>query len=288
MLVQAPVLMIMSRPWALRMVSSRVPSHALMRIFSTMKSPGCGSSPLTGAAPQPPRTIALLSTTPSNSGALRVSPGAPGSTTNQTWMTATPRARAAEAKRRTFSTTFCVRACAGEPEAAKAPPSLMTSFCRSWMMSAQRRGSRVKVLARAGAAGLGVHVRLAARPDFGCDAIDGMGGGHEQGAEIGPAPGEIGDLLRRAHFADEIARGRVDPDAAGRGDPHVPALVAFHAVWHAFFERRADAGSEDAPVRERAVGGDVEHADQRLRGVVDIDELFVRRKAQAVRLIEET
>ena len=35
---------------------------------------------------------------------------------------------AAEAKRRTFSTTFCVRACAGEPEAAKAPPSPMTSF----------------------------------------------------------------------------------------------------------------------------------------------------------------
>src|ERR1700741_4365366 len=49
MLVQAPVLMIMSRPVALRMVSRRVPSQALMRIFSTMKSPACGSRPRTGA-----------------------------------------------------------------------------------------------------------------------------------------------------------------------------------------------------------------------------------------------
>ena len=102
-----------------------------MRIFSTTKSPGWGSSPLTGAAPHPPRTIALLSTMPSNNGALSVSPGAPGSTTNQTWITGTPRARAAAARRRTFSTTFCARACAGAPEAAKAPPSLMTSFCMS-------------------------------------------------------------------------------------------------------------------------------------------------------------
>ena len=110
MLVQAPVLMIMSRPWAFRIVSSREPSQALMRIFSTTKSPGWGSSPLTGAAPQPPRTIALLSTMPSNNGALSVSPGAPASTTNQTWITATPRARAAAARRRAFSTTFCARA----------------------------------------------------------------------------------------------------------------------------------------------------------------------------------
>ena len=107
MLVQAPVSMIMSRRPLFRIVSSRVPSQALMRIFSTMKSPGCGSRPATGAAPQPPRTIALLSTTPSNSGALSVSPGAPGSTTNQTWMIITPRARAASASRRTFSTTCC-------------------------------------------------------------------------------------------------------------------------------------------------------------------------------------
>ena len=68
-------------------------------------------------------------------------PGAPGSTTNQTWITITPRARAASARRRTFSTTFCCLACAGEPDAANAPPSMITSFCRSWMIMAQRDGS---------------------------------------------------------------------------------------------------------------------------------------------------
>ena len=41
-----------------------------------------------------------------------------------------------------FSTTFCSRACCGAPEEAKAPPSIITSFCMSWMMSAQRDGSR--------------------------------------------------------------------------------------------------------------------------------------------------
>ena len=45
MLVQAPVLMIMSRPALFRIVSSRVPSQALMRIFSTMKSPGSRLEP---------------------------------------------------------------------------------------------------------------------------------------------------------------------------------------------------------------------------------------------------
>ena len=38
----------------------------------------------------------------------------------------------------TFSTTFCPFACSGEPEFAKAPPSMMTSFCRSWMIRTQR------------------------------------------------------------------------------------------------------------------------------------------------------
>jgi hypothetical protein len=131
MLVQAPVLMIMSRPVALRMVSSLVPSQALIRIFSTTKSPARGSSPGTGAAPQLPRTIAPLSTSPSNSGALSVTPGAPGSTMNQTWMMTTPRARAASARRRTLSITRCWRAWMGEPESANAPPSMITSFCRS-------------------------------------------------------------------------------------------------------------------------------------------------------------
>src|SRR5260370_39282527 len=36
----------------------------------------------------------------------------------------------------TFSIIFCFFAWAGAPEDANAPPSAMTSFCKSWMMSA--------------------------------------------------------------------------------------------------------------------------------------------------------
>ena len=116
-----------------------------------------------------------------------------------------------------FSTTFCALACAGAPDEAKAPPSLTASFCMSWMMRAQRFGIEGKGrLGRSGgrrgrAAGAGVHVGLAARPDFGLDPVDRLARGEKEGVEIGPAPGEIGDLLGRAHLADELARGRVDP-----------------------------------------------------------------------------
>ena len=51
------------------------------------------------------------------------------------------RARAALARRRTLSITRCCLACAGAPDSAKAPPSMITSFCRSWMIMAQRDGS---------------------------------------------------------------------------------------------------------------------------------------------------
>jgi hypothetical protein len=53
-----------------------------------------------------------------------------------------------------FSTTFCSRACCGEPDEAKAPPSIITSFCMSWIISAQRDGSSDSpacALARSGA-----------------------------------------------------------------------------------------------------------------------------------------
>jgi hypothetical protein len=59
-------------------------------------------------------------------------------------MTGTPTERAAAIRFLTFSTTFCSFACPGEPLSAKAPPSMITSFCRSWTMSAVVLGSRVK------------------------------------------------------------------------------------------------------------------------------------------------
>ena len=194
-----------------------------MRIFSTTWSPGCGSRPATGAAPQVPRTIALASTSPSNSGALSVTPGAPGSTMNQTWMIITPRERHASARRRIFSMTFCSRACCGEPEAANAPPSITTSFCMSWMMSAQREGSSLRppcALARSGAADAArsrtgrrarAHERLDARADLGAHGVERMGGAHEQGAPVRLAPMQIGDQLRHPDLADAARRSGCRP-----------------------------------------------------------------------------
>ncbi len=143
MFVQAPVTMIVSRPSPSSRFSSFVPCQALMRIFSTTKSPSCGSRPSAGAAPQVPRTSASVSLTPWKSGALSFSPGAPSSTMYQTWITGMPLPRQTAARSFTFSTTFCSFACPGEPDSAKAPPSIITSFCRSWTMSAQRAASRV-------------------------------------------------------------------------------------------------------------------------------------------------
>ena len=59
----------------------------------------------------------------------------------QTWITGTPALAAGGGEAFTFSTTFWLVACAGAPESANAPPSMMTSFCRSWMISAARFGS---------------------------------------------------------------------------------------------------------------------------------------------------
>jgi len=47
---------------------------------------------------------------------------------------------------------FCAFAWAGAPEDAKAPASMITSFCMSWIMSAVRAGWIPRALARAGAA----------------------------------------------------------------------------------------------------------------------------------------
>ena len=143
MLVQAPVTITVSRPKPASMDSRRVPSQALIRIFSITKSPSCGSKPAAGAAPHEPRTRPLVSFTPLNSGAFSFRPGAPSSTMYQTCITGAPRRRQASAKRITLATTFCSRAWPGAPESAKAPPSTITSFCRSWMIRAHRPASSV-------------------------------------------------------------------------------------------------------------------------------------------------
>ena len=126
-----------------------------------------------------------------------------------------------------------------------------------------------------------------ARPGLDRDRIDRMGGGQIERAKIGPAPGEIGDEFGRAHLAEQFAGGRIDPDAAGRGDPDIAALVALHAVGQAGLELGADAAGEDARIGERTIGFDVEDADQRLHGVVDVKQRSSGEKQRPFGLVEQ-
>ncbi len=113
-----------------------------------------------------------------------------------------------------------------------------------------------------------------------------MGGGQIQRAKIGPAPGEVGDEFGNADLAEQLAGRRIDPNAAGRGDPDIAVMVALHAIGQAGLELGTDAAGEDARIGERTIDLDVEDADQRLRGVVDIQQAFVGREAEPVGLVE--
>jgi hypothetical protein len=72
--------------------------------------------------------------------------------------------------------------------------------------------------------------------------------GHIQGAEVGAAPGQIGDQFGHTNLAQQIAVRRIDPDTSRRRHPDIAALVAFHAVGLARLKLRADAIGEDAGV----------------------------------------
>src|SRR5918994_6589009 len=234
MFVHAPVTMTVSRPSPLSKLSSLVPSHAFMRIFSTTKSPSSGSSPFAGAAPHEPLTSPPVSLTPWKSPALSFRPGAPSSTMYQTWSTGMPLLRHVSARRFTFSTTFCSFACSGAPVSAQAPPSIITSFCRSWMISAQRAGSRVN--ASSFIFVLLAHVRLAARADLRPDRVQGCRARDEERVPVVAAPGDIARVLRDLHHAEVLAGGGDDPDPAGAGHPDVAALVALHPVGDALLD----------------------------------------------------
>src|SRR5262245_44785696 len=246
MFVQAPVTMTVSRPSPCSRFSRRVPCQALMRIFSTTKSPSCASSPSAGAAPHVPRTTPFDPFTPSKSGALSFRPGAPGSTMYQTWITGTPFARQAAASPFTFSTTFCSFACCGDPESAQQPPSTMTSFCRSWMSIAQRPASSFSssftvppptwYLA---------HIWLAARADERRDRVQGRRRRDEERVPVRPAPCEVADVLGDPDRADVLARRRDHPDPTRPGHPDVPALVALHPVGDPLFDHAAADALEE-------------------------------------------
>src|SRR6476646_10661361 len=162
-----------------------------MRIFSTTWSPSCGSRPSAGAAPHDPRTSAFAPLTPSNSGAFCFSPAEPSSTMYQTWITGTPASRQAAASPFTFSTTFWLVACAGAPDSANAPPSIITSFCRSWMTRAVVLGSMLSTLPPPL-----LHVAELVSCDLHPHAVDRGRGRDVQRPPVVVAPVQIADVLR--------------------------------------------------------------------------------------------
>src|SRR5580765_7453202 len=282
MFVQAPVTTIVSIPRPVNRVSSLVSCHPDIRIFSTTKSPGFGSRPLAGLAPQLPRTSAFVLFTPSKSGAFCFRPGAPFSTMYQRWITGAFLRRNAAASFCTFATTFCSFACSGEPVSANAPLAIITSFCRSWISSAVRFGFSFSFAIPR----LLCHVRLAPRADLGLDRVQRGRARDEQGLPARAAPREVAGVLRDLDHAEMLALGADHPDAAGARDPDVAFLVALHPVRDALLDQAgADAFEEHAPVREAPVGLDVVDLDPRLRRVVDVEQRLVGREAEPVRLL---
>src|SRR5215471_2341290 len=106
----------------------------------------------------------------------------------QMWITGTPAVRQAAARSATLPTTFCEVAWAGAPESANAPPSMITSFCRSWMISAQRLGSSCRTSSLTDAS---LHVVESVAGDLAGDAVDRGRGGDEQPVPVRPAPIEV-------------------------------------------------------------------------------------------------
>src|SRR5215217_7048133 len=139
----------------------------------------------------------------------------------QTWITGTPAARHADARSATLATTFWAVACAGAPESANAPPSMITSFCRSWITSAVRPASRERTSSLTSSP----HVREPVAGDLAGHAVDRRRRRDEQLVPAGAAPIQVADGLRDLDGADVLPLRAEDADAAGPGHPDVAALV---------------------------------------------------------------
>src|SRR5215203_5559469 len=144
-----------------------------------------------------------------------------------------------------FSTTFCSFACSGAPLSANAPPSITTSFCMSWMISAHRAASRVS--ASSFICVLLAHVRLAARADRRSDRVQRRRARDEDRVPVLTTPAEVARVLRDLDHAEVLAGGGDDPDPARPGDPDVAPLVTLHPVGDPFLDHAgADSLGEQA------------------------------------------
>src|SRR6266513_677976 len=202
------------------------------------------------------------------------------------WITGIPAARHASASRFTFSTTFCSFACSGAPESANAPPSIITSFCRSCTTSAARAGSTL-ICSLSLTASSSRHVAEPVAPDLYPDPVERGRARHVEIAPVVAAPVEIADVLRHLDHAEVLGLRADHPDAAGPGDVDVASLVALHPVGDSLLDHaRADVVEEHPPVRDRAVRLPVENPDVGPRRVVDVQQRLVGREAKPVRLIK--
>src|SRR5256886_1366872 len=202
------------------------------------------------------------------------------------WITGIPAARHASASRFTFSTTLCSFAGSGASESANAPPSIITSFCRSCTTSAARAGSTLTCSLSLTASSSG-HVAEPVAPDLHPDPVKRGRARHIEIAPVVAAPVEIADVLGHLDHAEVLALRADHPDAARPGDVDVASLVALHSVGDPLLDHtRADAVEEHPPVRDRAVRLPVENADVGARRVVDVQQRLVGREAKPVRLLE--
>src|SRR5438552_3200970 len=139
-------------------------------------------------------------------------------------MTGRPTERHAAASPFTFSTTFCAIACAGAPESANAPPSMITSFCMSWITRAAAFGSIRSISPPS------VHVAESVARNLHPHAIDRGRRGNEERAPAVLAPVDVADALRHRDRAQMLAVRAEHPNAAGAGDVDVAVLVELHPV----------------------------------------------------------
>src|SRR5690242_12427796 len=117
-------------------------------------------------------------------------------------MTGMPFARQASISRFAFSTTFCSFACSGEPESANAPFSMITSFCRSWTISAVRFGSILK--SAISPPSQSAHERLAPSRDLRLEPVEAVRRADEHPLPVGPAPVVVPDGLGDPHGAEML------------------------------------------------------------------------------------
>src|SRR5438132_8626831 len=145
---------------------------------------------------------------------------------------------------------------------------MITSFWRSWMIRAADFGSirSIRLLL--------AHVAEPVAADLHPHAVDRRRGRDVEPLPVVVAPVQVPSALRYLNGAEVLALGAEDPDALGAGDVDVALLVRLHPVDEAAFGEVAvaDVLREDAAVRELVVGADVEDADVRALGVVDVEQ----------------